>query len=44
MRVLARGVVDIGDGELEESLEIAAEHLDAAHNRMNRALIQFSRV
>jgi hypothetical protein len=34
MRVLARGVADMGDAELEESLEIAAEHLDASRSSL----------
>jgi len=42
LRVLARAVADIGDAELEVSLEPAAEHLDRAHNRMDCAWMRLS--
>ena len=42
LRVLARAVAEMGDAELKESLKIAAEHLNGAHNRMDRALTRFS--
>ena len=43
LQVLARAVADMGEAELEVSLEIAAEHLDRAHNRMDAALIRLGK-
>jgi len=42
LRVLVRAVADMGEAELEESLKIAAEHLNGAQNRMDCALMRFS--
>jgi len=42
LQVLVRAVGD-KDAQLQVSLEIAAKHLDDAHNRMDAALIRLSR-
>jgi len=43
LQVLTRAVADMGEAELEVSLQIAAKHLDDAHNRMDDALIRLRR-
>jgi len=43
LRWLARALTTMGDAELEESLQLATEHLDSTRNRMEGALLRLSR-
>jgi len=43
LRVLTRAGADMDDAELEQSLKIAAEHLNGAHNLLDCALLRVHR-